>query len=141
MATYAATARAALGSSTLRWFALLALCAAYLQGGFNKLTDFASAIAEMQHFGLQPALPLAAAVIVLELGAAVLILSGYLRWLGALALAVFTLAATFVANRYWQAPAAEQFALANAFYEHIGLVGAFVLVAWQDLREKAEIRR
>jgi uncharacterized membrane protein YphA (DoxX/SURF4 family) len=43
---------------------------------------------------------------------------------------------SFVANRYWHAPAAEQFALANDFYEHLGLVGGFVLVAGYDLREK-----
>ena len=41
-----------LGSVTVRWLALLALCAAYLQGGLNKAFDFAAAIAEMQHFGV-----------------------------------------------------------------------------------------
>ncbi len=121
----------------VRWIALLGLCAAYLQGGFNKLTDFGAAIAEMQHFGVQPAAPLAAAVIVLELGAAALILTGRLRWLGALALAAFTLGATLVANRYWSAPPSARFALANAFYEHLGLAGGFLLVAWHDLRERA----
>ena len=80
----------------LRWIALLLLCAAYLQGGFNKAVDFNAAIAEMNHFGLSPAAPLAVAVIVLELGASALILTGFLRWLGALALGGFTLLATFV---------------------------------------------
>jgi uncharacterized membrane protein YphA (DoxX/SURF4 family) len=127
-----------LGSAPLYWLALLGLCAAYLQGGFNKLTDFAGAVAEMQHFGLQPAAPLAAAVIALELGAAVLILAGRLRWLGALALAAFTLGATLVANRYWDAPPETRFGLANAFYEHLGLVGGFVLVACQDVRARAQ---
>jgi uncharacterized membrane protein YphA (DoxX/SURF4 family) len=127
-----------LGLAPLYWLALLGLCAAYLQGGFNKLTDFAGAVAEMQHFGLQPAAPLAAAVIALELGAAVLILAGRLRWLGALALAAFTLGATLVANRYWDAPPEARFGLANAFYEHLGLVGGFVLVACQDVRARAQ---
>ena len=44
-------------SEALRRLALLALCAAYLQGGWNKLVDFNGAIAEMQHFGLAPAAP------------------------------------------------------------------------------------
>ncbi|MFJ1251928.1 DoxX family protein [Cupriavidus sp. CuC1] len=126
--------------SWLRWLALLALCAAYLQGGLVKAMDFASAIAEMQHFGLAPAAPLAAAVIVLELGASLMILCGWYRWLGALALAAFTLMATFLANRFWAAPPAEQFMLANAFFEHIGLVGGFVLVAWEDLSRRAAAR-
>lgn len=117
----------------VRWFALLALCGAYLQGGLYKAFDFAGAVEEMRRFGLAPAAPLAAVVIALELGASLMILAGRLRWLGALALAGFTLGATFVANRYWDAPPAERFMLTNAFFEHLGLVGAFVLVAWHDL--------
>ncbi|CAJ96723.1 putative membrane protein YphA, DoxX/SURF4 family [Cupriavidus necator] len=123
-------------SAWLRWLALLALSAPYLQGGLVKAADFGAAIAEMQHFGLAPAAPLAAAVIVLELGAAALMLSGRLRWLGALALAVFTLLATFVANRFWQAPPDARFGQANAFFEHIALAGGLCLVAWEDLRQR-----
>ena len=121
----------------LRWIALLLLCAAYLQGGFNKAVDFNAAIAEMNHFGLSPAAPLAVAVIVLELGASALILTGVLRWLGALALGGFTLLATFVALRFWEMPQPERFMAANSFFEHLGLVGGFLLVAWHDLRERA----
>ncbi len=124
-------------SPAVRWFALLLLCAAYLQGGLQKAFDFPAAIAEMNHFGLAPAVPLAVAVIVLELGAAAMILSGRLRWLGALALAGFTLMATFVALRFWEMPdGPARFGAANSFFEHLGLVGAFVLVAWHDLRER-----
>jgi uncharacterized membrane protein YphA (DoxX/SURF4 family) len=121
----------------VRWLALLFLCAAYLQGGFNKATDFASAIAEMNHFGLTPAAPMAVAVIVFELGAALMILTGFYRWLGALGLAGFTLMATFVANRFWEMAMPERFMVANAFFEHWGLVGGFLLVAWMDLNEHA----
>ena len=124
-------------SPAIRWIALLLLCAAYLQGGLQKAFDFPGAIAEMNHFGLSPAVPMAIAVIVLELGAAALILTGRLRWLGALALAGFTLMANFVALRFWEMPSGhERFMAANAFFEHLGLVGGFVLVAWHDLRER-----
>ena len=122
--------------AAVRWIALLLLVSAYLQGGLDKATDFAGAIGEMHHFGLEPAAPLALAVIALELGASLLILSGRLRWLGALALAAFTLAATFVANRFWSAPTADRFMLENGFFEHLGLVGGFLLVAWTDWRER-----
>lgn len=121
----------------VHWIALLLLCAAYLQGGLVKLFDFSGAVAEMQHFGLSPAVPLAAATIALELVAPAMILFGVYRWLGALALAVFTLAATFMANRFWSAPPEAQFMLMNAFFEHLGLVGGFLLVAWHDLRSRA----
>jgi uncharacterized membrane protein YphA (DoxX/SURF4 family) len=121
------------------WIALLGLCAAYLQGGFNKAIDFNSAIAEMNHFGLAPVAPFAIAVIVLELGASAMILTGFYRWLGALGLAGFTLMATFVANRFWEMTGVERFMAANSFFEHLGLIGGFLLIAWYDLREKIRI--
>ena len=119
----------------IRWICLLLLCAAYLQGGINKLADFGAAVGEMRHFGLSPAAPLAALVIALELGASAAILTGVYRWLGAGFLGVFTLMATFVANRYWEMSGMERFMAANSFYEHLGLTGAFLLVAWLDLRK------
>lgn len=124
-----------LGSPALRWLALLALCAAYIQGGLVKAFDFAGATAEMAHFGIQPAAVFAVGTIVLELGASALVLSGRLRWLGALALAAFTVMASFVANRFWEVPMPARFMAMNAFFEHIGLAGGFCLVAWMDLRE------
>lgn len=131
----AGLARPLFGSSSVRFLAYLGLCAAYLQGGLVKLTDFPGALAEMAHFGLAPAPLFAVLVIALELLASAMILSGRLRWLGALALAGFTLAATAIALRYWEMPAGqERFMAANAFYEHLGLAGGLLLVAWLDLR-------
>ena len=126
----------ALRKDILIWLGLLGLCAAYLQGGLNKLLDFPGAVAEAAHFGLPLPTLVAAATILLELGASLLILTGRLRWAGALALAAFTLAATLIANRYWELPAGqERFMTANAFHEHLGLVGAFLLVAlWSRQR-------
>ena len=121
----------------IRFVALLGLVAAYLQGGLDKAVDLPAAIGEMHHFGLEPAQPLALATIALELVASVMILAGFWRWLAALALAAFTLAATFLANRFWQATGSERFMMENGFFEHLGLVGGFLLVAWMDLRERA----
>jgi uncharacterized membrane protein YphA (DoxX/SURF4 family) len=125
-----------LATPLVRWVALLGLCAAYLQGGIVKLANIDGAVAEMNHFGLSPAMPFAIAVVALELVASVAILTGYWRWLGALALAAFTVAATFMANRYWDLGSPERFATENAFYEHLGLAGGFLLVAWHDLRDR-----
>ena len=122
-----------LGNVAVRWLALLALCAAYLQGGIDKAMDFAGAVAEVQHFGLAPAEPLAALTIIVEIGASLLVLTGFQRWAGALMLAGFTLMATFVANRFWEMAPPARFMAENGFFEHIGLVGGFVLVAWHDL--------
>jgi uncharacterized membrane protein YphA (DoxX/SURF4 family) len=121
-----------------RWLALLLLVAPYLQGGINKALDFSGAVAEMRHFGLEPAAPMALATIALELGASALVLTGQMRWLGAMLLALFTLAATLLANRFWSAPLADRFGLENSFFEHLGLVGGFLLVAWLD-RNQASV--
>ncbi|WP_043003998.1 DoxX family protein [Comamonas testosteroni] len=123
-------------AATAPWvqsLALLCLCAAYLQGGVDKVRDFRGAVAEMRQFGLAPAAPIAVATIALQLGASALIVSGWYRWAGALALATFTVIAAFLADRFWAAPQAERQRTANAFFEHWGLVGGMLLVAWHDL--------
>ncbi|MFG6458893.1 DoxX family protein [Roseateles sp. BYS96W] len=133
MADAMEAARHVFAAAWVQGLALLLLCAAYLQGAFDKLRDFPAAMAEMRHFGLAPAAPWAVAVIVLEVGASALILTGWYRWLGALALAAFTVLADFLADRFWTLRSPERRAVANAFFEHWGLAGGFLLVAWHDL--------
>lgn len=117
-----------------RTLALLALCSAYIQGPLTKIFDFPGAIAEMNHFGLHPAAVFAVVVIVFELAASAMVVFGFLRWAGALALAGFTLLATFIALRFWEmAPGMDRMMATNAFFEHLGLAGAFVIVAAIDL--------
>ena len=123
-------------AATAPWvqsLALLCLCAAYLQGGWYKALNFRGAVAEVKALGLTPAAPIAAAVLELQLAASALILTGWYRWLGALALAGFTVLAALLADRFWAAPQAERQRAANAFFEHWGLVGGMLLVAWHDL--------
>ncbi|MGF6178832.1 putative membrane protein YphA (DoxX/SURF4 family) [Ensifer sp. 4252] len=135
----AAGVRPFLTMPAIRFIAHLGLCAAYIQGPLTKIFDFDAAIGEMNHFGLQPAALFAVAVIVFELLASAMILAGILRWLAALGLAAFTLAATFIALRFWElAPGQERFMATNAFFEHLGLAGAFLLVAWYDLDRRNE---
>lgn len=117
-----------------RTVALLALCSAYIQGPLTKIFDFPGAIGEMNHFGLHPAATFAVFVIVFELTASAMVVSGFLRWAGALALSGFTLLATFIALRFWEmAPGMDRMMATNAFFEHLGLAGAFVIVAAIDL--------
>lgn len=138
----AACARPVFASRAMRFAAYLGLCAAYLQGGLVKLQDFPAAVAEMAHAGLAPAPVFAALVILLELGASAMILAGRWRWLGAVALSGFTLLATLLALRFWEPPPGqERFMAANAFFEHLGLAGGFLLVAWLDLTERQPTER
>ncbi|CVI21588.1 conserved hypothetical protein; putative membrane protein [Agrobacterium fabacearum CFBP 5771] len=128
----------AVGSPITRTVSLLALCAAYIQGPLTKIFDFNGALAEMNHFGLHPAALFAVVVIVFELTASAMVVSGFLRWAGALALAGFTLLATFIALRFWEmAPGMDRMMATNAFFEHIGLAGAFIFVAAADLAKGA----
>ncbi|WP_027993020.1 DoxX family protein [Sinorhizobium meliloti] len=126
------------GSPVVRTVSLLALCAAYIQGPLTKIFDFNGALAEMDHFGLHPAAFFAIAVIGFELAASAMVISGFLRWAGALALSGFTLLATFIALRFWEiAPGMDRTMATNAFFEHLGLAGAFVFVAAFDLTKGA----
>lgn len=113
------------------WFlARLALVGAYLLGGVVKATDWQAAVAEQAHFGMSPPAFWAALTIGVELVGPILILSGRFVWLGAAMLGVFTLLAAFTANAFWAMPAGQaRFMATNAFFEHIGLIGGFVLVA------------
>ena len=78
--------------------------------------------------------------IAVELIGPALILSGRLVWLGAGMLGVFTLLAAFTANAFWTmagpGAGAERFMATNAFFEHLGLIGGFILVALVDWRAK-----
>jgi uncharacterized membrane protein YphA (DoxX/SURF4 family) len=112
------------------FLARLALVGAYLLGGVVKLADWPGAVAEQAHFGLAPPALWAAVTIAVELIGPLLILSGRLVWLGAGMLGVFTLLAAITANAFWTMPAgAERLAATNAFFEHLGLIGGFVLAA------------
>lgn len=125
-----------LTSNAVGWIALLGLCGAFIQGGIDKASDFHSAILEMQRFGVAPPAPIAAATIVTELGGSALILTGIYRWVGALWLAGFTVVTVFVASRFWESPLPARAMMENTFFEHFGLVGGFLYVAWNDLRSK-----
>ncbi len=130
---------AAILDNDLTWFlARLALGGAYLLGGIVKLTDWPAAVAEQAHFGMTPAALWAAVTIAVELIGPLLILSGRLVWLGAGMLGVFTLLAAITANAFWTMPkGVMRFAATNAFFEHLGLIGGFVLVA----RAAEQVRR
>ena len=76
-------------TSPIYWVCLLGLCAAYIQGGLVKATDFNGAVAELAHFGLPPSSWLVLGTIFTELVGSILILeqllslawSIFARWL------------------------------------------------------------
>jgi uncharacterized membrane protein YphA (DoxX/SURF4 family) len=103
---------------------------AYLLGGLVKASDWPAAVAEQAQFGMNPPQLWAALTIAVELVGPILILTGRLVWLGAGMLGVFTLLAAIMANAFWTMPAGqERFMATNAFFEHLGLIGGFLLAA------------
>lgn len=112
------------------WFAArLLLVGAYAVGALAKLTDWPGAVAEQAHFGMSPPALWAALTIAVEIAGPLLILTGRLVWLGAGMLGVFTLLAAIKANAFWTMAGPARFAATNAFFEHLGLIGGFILAA------------
>jgi uncharacterized membrane protein YphA (DoxX/SURF4 family) len=110
--------------------ARLALTSAFLLGGVTKLLNFPAAIAEQEKFGLRPGWLFAGLTILVELGGSALVLSGYAAWLGAGALGCLTAVAMLKADHFWTKTGDERVVQANTFFEHLGLIGGFVLIAF-----------
>jgi uncharacterized membrane protein YphA (DoxX/SURF4 family) len=118
--------------------ARLALVGAYLVGAVVKIVDFPGAVAEQTHFGMSPPAFWAALTIAVEIVGPLLIVTRRWLWLGAGMLGVFTLLAAFKANAFWaMAVGHDRFMATNAFFEHLGLIGGFILVALLDRRDGA----
>jgi uncharacterized membrane protein YphA (DoxX/SURF4 family) len=115
-----------------RWTWLIgriALTSVYLLGAVLKLSDFPSAIAEQEHYGLHPGWFWAALTSAVELIGPILIISGRWVWLGAGMLGVFTGLAAIVAFPFWTMTGAARFMATATFFEHIGLIAGFVMAA------------
>jgi uncharacterized membrane protein YphA (DoxX/SURF4 family) len=122
------------------FLARVGLCLAFAYSGIAKLIDFDSAIAEQQHFGLHPPALFAAATIATQLiGSALVMFSrGWPAVIGALSLAGFTLMATVIGHQFWNETGIDRFRDLNAFLEHFGLIGGFLLIAIGNVRRKQE---
>ena len=127
-------------STTLTWLARVGLCLAFIYSGISKISDWPGALAEQEHFGLQPAALFAAATIAVQLGGSALVLfaRGRLAVLGALGLAGFTLLATLIGHAFWHEAGMERFHDLNSFLEHFGLIGGFGLVALSEWSRRSE---
>lgn len=103
----------------------------FLPAGFGKLTGFAGTVGYISSVGLP--LPTLAAVlaIVVEIGGGLAVLTGFGTRIAALALALFTLTASFFFHNYWGAPADQQFMQQLLFFKNIAVAGGlFTLAAW-----------
>ncbi|MDP3109125.1 DoxX family protein [Hydrogenophaga sp.] len=113
-------------------FALLArllLAALFLPAGISKISGFAGTAGYIGSVGLPlPELGAAIAIAVEVLGGIALIIGFGTRW-AALALAVFTLVASFFFHAYWAMPAEQQMMQQLMFMKNIGVVGGLLALA------------
>ena len=107
------------------------LCSPYIWGVITKLIHFeATARRFSANFGMRfPRAAVAIAILVSLAGSAMFIM-GWMPALAAVALAVFTMAATFIAYPFWSMVDAERRRTLDAFLEHVALSAAFLLLAW-----------
>jgi transmembrane protein len=127
-----------------RWFFYVAttvLTFIFWGSGIAKLLDFKMAQGEMAHFGLNPPVLFAIATIVVQLGGSALLISGSrFAWLGAGALAVFTIATIPIAHRFWELTGEVAFLEKMFVFEHITVIGGLAVAAMAaELRRKQPI--
>lgn len=98
--------------------------------GLTKLWDLQGTQAEMAHFGLNPPWLFAFGTIAVQLLGSVLVIFGGRRaWLGAAALALFTLATIPISHDFWNLQGQAAFLEKLWAQEHVSVVGGLVLAA------------
>jgi transmembrane protein len=60
-------------------------------------------------------------------------------WLGAGALGIFTIMATFIAHRFWDLEGPARVAQLNTFLEHATIAAAFILVVVAHIRPRRPV--
>jgi uncharacterized membrane protein YphA (DoxX/SURF4 family) len=105
----------------------ICLVSAYL---VTKLMHFDAAVDEQVHFGLHPGWLWATLAIFVEIAGSLCVIFNRFTWLGAGGLAALTLVAMLVANNFWRLEGAVRFIALNSFFEHLGLIAAFVMVTY-----------
>ncbi|GGA00923.1 DoxX family protein [Dyella caseinilytica] len=124
------------------WFGVLArvtLTFPYWTSGIVKLIYIRSSLNEVKAFALHPAWLILAITLLVELGGSLAVITSRLTWLATGAQAIFTFFAATVAYPFWAvADPVMRFDDRNAFFEHIGLIGGFMLAAILADRERRQ---
>jgi putative oxidoreductase len=101
----------------------------FLPAGISKLTGFAGTVGYIASVGLPlPSLGAVLALAVEILGSAAL-LAGYGTRIAALALALFTLVASFFFHAFWAVPADQAIVVQLLFFKNIAVVGGLLALA------------
>jgi putative oxidoreductase len=116
-------------TSTLSLIGRLLLALMFIGAGVSKLDALAGTAAFMGSVGLPASTAAAGAVALFEIGAGVLLVLGWqARW-AALALAGFTLVASFLFHAYWAMPAEQVMVQQLMFMKNLAVTGGLLMVA------------
>ncbi len=107
----------------------LLLVALFLPAGIGKLTGFAGTVGYISSVGLPLPSVAAALAAVVEIGGALALLFGFGTRIAALALAGFTLVASFFFHAYWAVPADQAFVQQLMFFKNIAVTGGLLVLA------------
>lgn len=105
---------------------LLALI--FLTSGYGKIGGFTGTAGWMTSKGLPMAEVLLAITIVIEIGAALMIIAGYKARLGAAALFLWMIPVTFLFHNFWAMPADQQMIQQIMFMKNLGLMGGMLYI-------------
>lgn len=100
----------------------------FLTSGISKIGGFAGTAGWIASKGLPLAEVLTAAALVIEIGAALMIIAGYKARIGAAALILYTLPVTFLFHNYWAMPADQQLIQSIMFFKNLGLMGGMLFI-------------
>jgi len=115
------------------WFGYLArtvLTFMFWSSALAKLGDAEAALAEMRHFGLEPDLFYYFLTVITLLIGSLLVILDKGTWLGAGALAVFTLLTIPVAHDFWAMEEPRKTAEFHVAMEHITVVGGLLVAVY-----------
>lgn len=107
----------------------LLLAALFLPAGIGKLTGFAGTVGYISSVGLPLPTVAAALAAVVEIAGGLALLFGFGTRIAALALAGFTLVASFFFHAYWAAPADQAFMQQLLFFKNIAVTGGLLALA------------
>ncbi|HET6586838.1 MAG TPA: DoxX family protein [Oleiagrimonas sp.] len=100
----------------------------FVWSGWGKLTNFSGAVGAMAGAGLPIPTVAAIVAIAIEFFAGIAVAIGFLTRPLALLMAVFTLAAAFIAHHYWTMTGPEHIGNMINFYKNISIVGGFLFL-------------
>ena len=101
----------------------------FIPAGFGKISGFAGTVGYATSVGMPMPTVAVAVGLLIELLGGLALLFGFGTRIAALALAVFTLAASFFFHAYWALPADQQMMQQLLFFKNVAVTGGLLAFA------------